>query len=63
MLFDVVVRVRDFIGNLNVKFVINEFIIKVFNNKVKVDMNGKLFRCFIYIWIFVESVLFKNVNL
>lgn len=63
MLIDVVVRVRDFIGNLNVKFVINEFIIKVFNNKVKVDMNGKLFRCFIYIWIFVESVLFKNVNL
>lgn len=63
MLIDVVVRVRDFIGNLKVKFVINEFIIKVFNNKVKVDMNGKLFRCFIYIWIFVESVLFKNVNL
>lgn len=44
MLVDVVVRVRDFIGNLIVEFVINDFIIKVFNIKVEVDMNGNVFR-------------------
>lgn len=44
MLVDVVVRVRDFIGNLNVEFKIYDFIIKVFNNKFKVDMNGNVFR-------------------
>lgn len=44
MLVDVVVRVRDFIGNLNVEFDIYDFIIKVFNNKFKVDMNGNVFR-------------------
>lgn len=44
MLFDVVVRVKDFIGNLIVEFMINNFIIKVCNNKVEVDMNGNVFR-------------------
>lgn len=44
MLVDVVVRVRDFIGNLIVEFKINDFIIKVFNKKVEVDMNGNVFR-------------------
>lgn len=63
MLFDAVVRARDFIGNPNAKSAINESITKAFNNKAKVDTNGKLFRCFTYIWIFVESVLSKNVNL
>lgn len=63
MLIDAVVRARDFIGNPNAKSAINKFITKAFNNKAEVDTNGKLFRCFTYIWIFVESVLSKNVNL
>lgn len=63
MLIDAVVRARDFIGNPKAKSAINESITKAFNNKAKVDTNGKLFRCFTYIWIFVESVLSKNVNL
>lgn len=44
MLFDAVVRARDFIGNPTAESAIYYSIRKAFNNKSKVDTNGNVFR-------------------
>lgn len=44
MLFDAVVRAKDFIGNPTAESTINNSITKAFNNKVEVDTNGNVFR-------------------